>query len=298
MNKYHLTQIDLLKSFSIISVIILHTVSQNFLKNTYAIFYIWQAVPIFIILLGLNSASSFKRNKYKTIAELYSKVYFINRFKRIILPFIFIFFISLFYAKSQNKLNISTSTFIGLLPTPGPGNYYITLLFEFILIFPLIYYVYSRCPKVTILTIFIIDLLFEFIAPHIEFFKTQPYLYDSSVFRYLFGIVLGVWISNFENFDVRDKSIIFIGTSLSIIYLLLSSVLNFKFLYFLPNWINQNLFTFFYPTLIVLMGIKFLPKCNDNVIIKIFTIISKSSYHIFLVQIVFFFHNHTLHQIL
>lgn len=93
-NDYYFPQIDFLKALAIISVIILHSLPRTILILTFSQFHIWQAVPILIILMGITSGISFTR-MYSRYERIKYKAYFTNRIKRIVIPFLIIFIISL-----------------------------------------------------------------------------------------------------------------------------------------------------------------------------------------------------------
>ena len=56
--------IDVIKGLGILSVILLHTFNTEYLLKIGAPFYIWQAVPVFIILQGFNLTNSYKRRDF------------------------------------------------------------------------------------------------------------------------------------------------------------------------------------------------------------------------------------------
>ena len=78
---------------------------------------------------------------------------------------------------------------------------------------------------------------------------------------------------------------------MSIAYLVIISqfpvAVRFAGMHLKPFWGSQNLFASFYEILLLLVGLKFLPKMK-NILFNVFAYFGKSSYHIFLVQIVYF----------
>ncbi len=66
-------------------------------------FHIWQAIPVFIILMGLTSGISFDRKQMYTIRQFYSIKFLMERCWRILFTFLIIFFISLLYGISHGK---------------------------------------------------------------------------------------------------------------------------------------------------------------------------------------------------
>ena len=124
--KYYL-QIDLLKGFAIISVLIMHSFdivtgttglstlivssslnSASFIQmnpislfgliQTIKVLSLWQAIPLFFVMMGITLGMSFKRHNYFSLKETYSKTYFRSRFIRLYFPYVILFVISLILA--------------------------------------------------------------------------------------------------------------------------------------------------------------------------------------------------------
>lgn len=83
--------IDAIKGLGILSVILLHTFHTELLLKIGAPFHIWQAVPVFIILQGLNLANSYKRRGYETLKDFNDKQYHLRRIQRLIFPYLIFF---------------------------------------------------------------------------------------------------------------------------------------------------------------------------------------------------------------
>ena len=161
MKVSHLLQIDLIKGLAIISVIITHSLPAFMLIRGFTNFYVWEAVPIFIVLMGVNAGMSFKRRGFSAFKISVLKPYFISRFERIVFPFALFSFLLivagalLFAFTGKNILYIGPTLITGVLPTgSGPGNYFVTLLFQFILVFPLVYWCYRKNPTLTVAACF------------------------------------------------------------------------------------------------------------------------------------------------
>lgn len=305
----HYLQIDLLKGIAIIFVIILHllpinitntsnallmssylTINNSVLINLALNLTLYQAVPIFFVLMGLNMGSSFKRRNYVYFNQLYSKEYFKSRFDRIVIPFIFIFIISLIFSYAiKGNILIGYFTILGLLPFTGPGNYFISILLQFIIIFPLLYLLYRYNPLLTLISCFVINFIFEIAASMIPFLSNNSYLYAASILRYLFLIVLGLWASdNFKLDKIIHNKYIIIGLLIGIFYIFINSLFSLNFPCFQPYWGIQNILSSFYPFIICILGIKYFPNNSINKTVNFVGYIGKASYHIFLMQILFF----------
>lgn len=287
----HYLQIDILKGLAIISVIILHTIPSNMVKTPFSILTIYQAVPIFFVLMGTNAFMSFKRRNYKSIAPIYPE-YLRNRFKRILYPLLLVWILSLITCIIFNKdLYIGIFTIIGYLPLTGPGNYFISILLQFVLIFPVLYKLYRYNPRYLLLTSFIFNFVFEILSIQTPFLSNNSYVYKSCILRYLFLLVLGMWmVDNFEPESVKSvikNKMVLIGSVMSFIYILLVSAFSWYFPYFQTPWQPQTILSFFYPLILCVFGLKYLPSAGNS-FWNIISLIGKASYHIFLLQIIFF----------
>lgn len=287
-------QIDLIKGLAIISVILAHSLPIYILIIVFWQFHIFQVVSIFFIAMAITSGISFNFKWFKKNNKYDLKSYFLNRFNRIIVPFMIIFIISLIWGILNKKFYFGDLILIGYLPVSGPGNYFITLIFQFILIFPLIFYFHNNLPKLTLIILFLIDLLFELVAPHISIFIDEPYLYSACIFRYFSAIGLGLYVSNdlieSKKLNVMKKKYIFIlmGFPISVIYIFMVSFTQQPFPLFFDLWNSQNIIAVFYPLMLIIVMFNLFPEKAKNIIYKLLSMIGKASYHIYLVQILFF----------
>lgn len=251
-----LLQIDLLKGLAIISVIILHLLPTNILVSSFAIFHIWQAVPIFLILMGFTSGLSFKRKEFTKLREIYTRDYFISRLYRFGFPFVLLVFL------------------VG-----GPGSYFILIIFEFILLFPLMYLAYKRSPVGLLVASLLLELAFKLLAPFI--FTTPSFIYGASIFRYLFVIALGLWLV-----DHRNTSLTILAP-VSILYLMAAKY-GLTIPYFLPAFQSQNFIAAFYPLLLVVLGLRHLPSISKGRAVLSLARVGNLSYYIFVAQVLVF----------
>lgn len=274
----YLNQLDFIKGFAAISVIVLHSVPIVILEKTYSVFHIWQAVPLFIIIMGFNLI-------YSKNAPLYSINYFYKRYKRIIEPFLLVFILSLIFGFIfyREEYYVGWMNLIGLMPKSGAGNYYITILIQFIFLAPILYWSFKKNPKLTIFTFFLIDILFQVLAMR---FITNGYIYSGSIFRYFSALSIGMWIA--KDFDLKSKSNIWIiaGCLVSVTYLFIGNTFDIPL--FNESWKTQNLLSFFYPAVIILISLNYLSNSLNNHVSKLFSLLGRASYHIFLVQMIYF----------
>jgi hypothetical protein len=183
--KQHFLQIDLVKGVAIVSVLFLHALPKQELLQSYAVFHIWQAVPVFMVVMGLNLGFS-GSGKLPELHTLYNRVYFQKKAARIFLPFLLMFIFSLviglcwilFY--KTDILTFNVYSFVGVLPVSGKGNYFITLLLESIFFLPVMGYTFKRWPLLSSTVFTLLEVAFLLVSKHVILFNQDKYLYDAA----------------------------------------------------------------------------------------------------------------------
>lgn len=97
-------------------------------------------------------------------------------------------------------------------------------------------------------------------------------------------------VDNFEPESVKSvikNKMVLIGSVMSVIYILLVSAFSWYFPYFQTPWQPQTVLSFFYPLILCVFGLKYLPSAGNS-FWNIISLIGRASYHIFLIQIIFF----------
>lgn len=278
----HLMQIDLLKAAAIISVIVMHGMTAQALEGGWGAFHVWQAVPIFIVLLGLNAAFSAQRHGIKLGAYYRSRV-------RRLLPIWIIIVVAVVGGIITGRGEWGDINFAGWLPLRGPGNYFIVIVVEFVLLFPLMWAAYRRWPVGTVVGLMAIELLYSLVVQASDVLEVAGtghawFLYTSEIPHWLGGIALGIWLAaNPDLFAKRNRWIVALA-GVSIVYLIAFSATSSEFT-ILPD--QQNLISFPYAALLIMLGIKYLPSAG-GLVLQGLAVIGKASLHIFLVQMMWF----------
>ncbi len=285
--------IDLIKGLAIVSVICLHTFSAETLEAIGAHFHIWQAVPVFLFLMGLNAASSLQRRGGRTLRELYSSDYLAGRFDRVFVPFLIAFAITLALAiltQTPHSMGakLLAEPIVGLFPIDGPGNYFVTLLFEFVVAFPLIFWGLRRWPVATLLLCLALGGAFEALAHRLSFFAANPYADSSSLLRFLFLVAMGGFCAAIPARRALRSHWLWGGALLSLAYLVLLEADPQALTAADGSQPGYNLITACYAACLVLSGIAFLPALAERPGARLGSVLGRASYHIFLVQIAWF----------
>lgn len=278
-----LAQIDILKGLAILGVLILHSSDTSWLHASLADLHVWQSVPVFAVLLGLNGALS--------MAKTHGG-YWKRRAWRVLPPFFAAFVVSGVLALVMRALdpafhiNVGGLTLLGQMPSGGPGNYYITVIFEFTVLLPIVWAAFRRFPRATVAAMFAADIAFELAAPHLGIIAAHPYLYSSCVLRYLGAIALGMWIT--EGVTAKRVWWVLALLPVSLAYLLAADVAGWHVPLLLPDWQPQNAIAFPYAAALVILGLRLLPASERSAPARWLATLGRASYHIFLVQILLF----------
>jgi hypothetical protein len=272
--------IDMLKSLAIISVLLIH--SGVVMGRFGSPYYIDQAVPIFIIIAAYNGVNSYVRANATTLVQCYYNIP--RRFNRVILPYFAVLIIEYLRILVANLLmgkNYSyPDVFLFILTGGyGPGGFFIPVLLSLILILPILYLLYRKNLLLMLAVAFIVNITFEVYALK----SGMPnQIYRLMFFRYLFAIGLGIWLA----FGI-DRRWLAVGGVISFIYI--TAVDYFDYIPLgNPSWYSQNILSFVWPLVLVVIGLYVAPKRINNIYVWFISEIGKASYHIFLTQMVYF----------
>lgn len=252
--------IDALKGLAIISVLLLHAVPREFLFDSFAVFHIWQAVPVLIVLMGYTGVMT-RVHPLKDYAR--------RRALRLLVPLGVVWMVSLGIALLRGTLAWDPMLLVGVLPTAGPGNYFITMVLEFALLLPVLRWLLDRGPTVLMVVCILADVGYQLLAGH---FGWDGYLHSASVFRVLFLIGLGMLLaSGHRVWPLAPFSVAF----------LVARVRGWGVPFFVETWQTQSFLAAGYPATLVEFGLRGgYPRQLSR--------IGRASYHIFLVQILWF----------
>ena len=273
----HLEEIDFIKGLAAISVVFLHTLPLSVLKGTFAVFHIWQAVPVFLFIsfyLGFRNLEK-KEDIFK---DYYSKDRFKRIFLKIWLPLLLLAILeAVFFIVIGNKGRVIGCIFCY---DNGPGSYYVWCYMQIWLLMPAIYILIKRSGIATgggILLI--ISALFDFLWE--KYIDLTP---GCTCFRYLFLSVPAFMYLKGVNVKSLAPLVIF-----SMVYLLLMLYSNVP-LYADPilpdDWEAQTSLGYFYTLGIFLLLSKLYTKLKTSRLKEYITHVGTISWEVFLIQMV------------
>jgi len=302
----HYFQVDALKAIMIFLVIFDHTVSWG-VKSEIGV-ALWEriCIPVFLVIMGFNMGLSFQRSGALTLRELYSKSYFKGKILRYVIPFLLLYLVStivgLFmydfnfvnmyneqYSPHWGPLNL----FTGILLFWGPGNWFIPVILQSILILPILYKGFTKKPVLTLILCFIIELAMQLIVftligevTSLEEGSVLGIMMTSVLF-YLSAVGLGMWFSFGYKLRERRNLFIWILFPISLTYLIIYQFFGFRLMI---NGIpllrgDYHFLVFPYSAFLFLLVMMVLPKKSEGRFARKLSLIGKSTYHILLTQI-------------
>ncbi|MGB3161522.1 MAG: acyltransferase family protein [Carnobacterium sp.] len=275
--------IDVVKGLAILFVIFIHSITNEFILDIGGPFYILQAVPLFLIIAGFNNTMSYERNQADTLTDLYQPILLLKKLNRILLPAVIAYLFQMLIGPFIGK---EATIFFYLFGRGGFGGFFISMMIQLIFFLPFFYYLAKKNHHLMLLISFFINLIFELAS---DIFNLPPFLYRLFFLRYLFAIALGIWYFYIQE-DKKSLMLMRIGALASIPYLILVHYFSYEvpFYSFDTSWRGQDPLTFFYPLLLFHLALTYLPKLRWNRIYEALARLGTQSYHIFIVQMVYF----------
>lgn len=270
--------IDFLKVIAIILIIVTHDPwSVNNADLLPFVFGIDMAVPVFMIVSGYNYANG----KHDIIKDEYKPAHILKRLKRFLIPYMFVFLgevILLFFLKNK-EYTIKTLLVDFVKGGYGPGAYYTPIMVQFVFLVPILWYIYNQYG---IKVIFLVNVCFELIY---TFMNLPEAMYQFCIIRYFFLISLG-----FEMKKREDKANRFLAFSFIIgVFYLLSTSYFYEPIVF-KRWTTTSMIVGFYLLPILVIGKIFFDKSVlHNHVNNTLTVTSNATFHIYLVQMVYYY---------
>lgn len=164
----------------------------------------------------------------------------------------------------------------------GPGSYFVPIIIQATLILPLIYLLCRKSLTIMTIVLFVISIAFEIVCLQIDMSES---IYRLLVIRYLFALTLGVWLALNGN-KINYKWLI----SLAFISLVYITGVNYFDLVLIMErfWLSQHAPSYFWTLLLIVIALNVYQFKGDNIGVKLGAKIGQASYHIFLMQMFYF----------
>lgn len=246
----------------------------------------WYAVCIFLIMSGYLMSGTLDRSKHP-FASWYAFSNLASRICRFYLPLIPVFVLALLYKvfildKSYSLLEVVVRFFLGGFK---PGSYYVVILAELVLLFPLVHYVVRkyRFKGVMICTVF--TFAYDILATCLGM---NPILYKFLIFRLTTHIAFGVYARYADYKREKARNLI-----LFIIGLIYAVCCMYTDIYNPPvffQWQEASFPTafFLYPVIMWFMNEFGDIRYTESKLSGYTLAFAGATYHIFLIQLLYF----------
>jgi fucose 4-O-acetylase-like acetyltransferase len=278
--------VDMVKALAMIGVIAQHGLSG--LRSAGGSFWVFQAVPILVVLFGMNMKASLDRRRNIDL-RWYLHGYLPRRLERLLVPFAVTWVVAYVLGRLSGKGHVGVLALLGQLPVAGPGGYFVPVIILLTLAVPVVHAGYRRSVAGIVLAAVALDLGFEIVAPKIPVLMSHAqFLYDASPLRYLVALVAGFLVVDGGSSRARRVGGLLVAVA-SLAYLVLEATQGEWFSWLIPKWTRPtNLFAVPYATALTLLLVRVLPRASANPALRIVGYAGKASFHIFLVQMVWF----------
>ena len=184
--------LDILKVFAILCVVITHFPWTAVERLQYGFpFWIDTAMPIFMMLSGYLCFKSFYAKGAKNLFDVYKVSGLCRRLARFVIPFaIIVPFDILCGMFGPKHMPFSTCAFRIFLGGQGPGSYYIPMMIQFVLTFPLIYLFVCKWRISGVILLVFSNIMYEYCCTKMG---VHPEIYRICIFRHLGVVALGAF---------------------------------------------------------------------------------------------------------
>lgn len=286
--KKRIELIDYLKAICVLMVIITH---YDWSDKTTPFFtmLINMAVPVFMILSGYNFAMSNRKKTDGKLRQMYGWKMMKPKLERFLIPFFTVCFIEIILLAMEGK-NINPAR-IFLLGAYGPGSYYVPVMLQLLIIFPIIYLLVDRNAKLGIGLAAAGNLLFEIAVVLTDM---DVYYYRLCIGRYLLLIAFGCYLYLHPEKRVRGYQMLFMFL-IGFAYIVYALQMEQKVTLFEEDFVLFDYWAttampvaFYIFPIVILLFRRFYHSQIPGKAGELLIWIGKASYHIFLVQMVYY----------
>jgi len=242
------------------------------------------AVAIFLIISGYLLCGSMDKC---TMKEWYTKRNIIPRVLRFYFPFVFIFAVGLIYKIFVLRYEYTFLEVVARFILGGfkPGSYYITILAELVVVFPVIYAVVKRFGFGGVIICTVFTLTYDVCSTYLGM---SPVAYKFLIFRFTSHIAFGIYarISEYEKCKKLNFAVFLLGVSYALLCMTFKIVEPKIFF----QWQETSFITAFYlyPVICFVMNKYRDSSYSDSRISSCIKAFAGATYHIFLVQLMFY----------
>lgn len=183
--------LDVIKGLCILLVIFTHSAWQDNQRLTFLFpFWVNMAVPVFMVISGYVSSLSMKHRKVESIGSAYQLTQLVPKLIRYTVPFLLAFIIEEVAFLIGDFLGVHTATIsiksvvsTFLAGGSGPGSYYYPIMFQFVFVFPIIFFIIRKHDYRGVIICLIVNGVYELLK---WAYGMNEECYRLLLFRYFF----------------------------------------------------------------------------------------------------------------
>ncbi len=285
--------IDLIKGILTVIVVSFHyPIPESFSGSLLYPFLNMSVVPGYLFLFGYLSARSVERRNVTALSEMYEFKEILRKVLRVLIPFTVIFILEEVLFRVKGLYTVSIREY-GLLATCfdyinggfGPGSYFVPVFLQSVFLFPLIYACVRKMGFKGVLTAFGANMAYEVLK---QSFGMSVDEYRLIALRYIFVIACGIYAA-IAGKDGEKKTSGRINVVLMALTVLAGAafVYLFNFTSYKPKiityWASTSVLAVLFVVPLMFVMVR---KCKIGFLPL--EIIGKASFHIYLVQMVYY----------
>lgn len=277
----HNHTIDVIKGIAIIIILITHYEWTPEQRKLFVFpFIINMAIPVFMIITGYVYSLSLEKQKIKHLEDAFHWRTILKRTIRYTLPVLAVIIWELVDPHFSINPGLFENVKWAIEGTIGKGNYYYPVMMQLIFVFPLIYFVIVKKKEKGLLIAFIANAVYELL---IWAYGIPTGSYRLLMFRYVFLVAAGVFA--FKGLRLPTLLSILM-TTMGIAFITAVTYFGYEPRIVNKDWATTN---FISSMIIIPMMIWLLQKSkNGGVHLLPLEVFGRASYHIFLVQMMYY----------
>lgn len=285
MKTTRLASLDSLKALSILFVILNHSLTGKEINQIGGAFWIYMAVPIFLIISGFNMYRSIEKRKMNKYPDYFNKDYLLPKLRQILIPWLLAIAIIAPYQSFNNHWTLIEIVERYLLRFGFTGGYYIAILLQFYVLFPFLYKSFQKNRLFTTIALVLVQLSFDYLVNMgpLAGVATIDRIYRIAILRYLVFISAGMWLASETEQILRQSWRFYVLALLSILFMVINSYTAMPLPLF-AQWTRTSLPTVFYAFALVLLFMK-----NETYVTNRFlSDLGQRTYSIYIAQMLYF----------
>ena len=235
------------------------------------------AIPILLVITGYVYALSLEKQKIVYLGDAYSWRAVLKRIIRYSIPLVFVILWELCDVHFSIPVGLLEKFRWAIIGTEGKGNYYYPVMMQLIFVFPLIYFITEKEKEKGFLICFIANALYEVL---VWAYQIPTPSYRLLVFRYVFVIAAGIF--TLKEYKL-PKWLAVLMTIVGAVFIALVVYYEYE-----PKIVNKDWATTNFISSMLIIPLMIFVLQNVKLRFVPLEIIGQASYHIFLVQMMYY----------